>query len=84
MTALTFVAMCNGTHPGSANAAIRMPISAFHEMLADETAQGLVEYAFVITLVALAAIAALRLVEGRTENILNNAALAIPGLGGGP
>ncbi len=55
-----------------------MSFTPFRNMLGDEAAQGLVEYAFVITLVSVAAIAAMRLLEGRTENILRNAAQTLP------
>jgi len=45
--------------------------------LADERAQGLVEYALVIALVAMVAIAALRVLGSRAKNTLNNAASSL-------
>jgi len=40
----------------------------------DESGQGLVEYALILFLVALAVILALRLIGARTANVLNNVA----------
>jgi len=40
----------------------------------DESGQGLVEYALILFLVALAVILALRLIGRRTANVLNNVA----------
>ena len=40
--------------------------------LTDDSAQGLVEYALILTFVALAAIVALRLLGGNVSNSLNN------------
>jgi pilus assembly protein Flp/PilA len=42
--------------------------------LSDEQGQGLVEYALVIALVAMVAIAALRILGAKAKNTLNNAA----------
>jgi pilus assembly protein Flp/PilA len=43
----------------------------------DDSAQGLVEYALIIALVAMVAVAALRLIGGRVNNTLKNAANAL-------
>jgi pilus assembly protein Flp/PilA len=42
--------------------------------LKDDRGQGLVEYALIIALVAMVALAALRIVGGKAKNTLNNAA----------
>ena len=44
------------------------------KMLRDDRGQGLVEYALIIALVALACIAAFRTMEQKTENSLTNSA----------
>ena len=46
-------------------------------MLADEDGQGAVEYALIVTLVAIAAIASLKLLGGKVSNVLSNAAAAL-------
>ena len=43
-------------------------------LIEDDSAQGLVEYALIIALVAMVSIAALRLVGGRVNNTLKNVA----------
>jgi pilus assembly protein Flp/PilA len=43
-------------------------------MLKDDEAQGLVEYALIIALVSIIAIAALKFLGGKASNTLNNAA----------
>ncbi len=43
-------------------------------MLSDDRAQGLVEYALILALVAMVAIAALRLLGSKVKNALNKAA----------
>ena len=45
----------------------------FASMLSDDAGQGLVEYALIIALVSIVAIAALRLLGGKANNTLNNA-----------
>lgn len=49
----------------------------FASMLSDDAGQGLVEYALIIALVSIVAIAALRLLGGKANNTLNNAANAL-------
>jgi pilus assembly protein Flp/PilA len=49
----------------------------FASMLFDDAGQGLVEYALIIALVSIVAIAALRLLGGKANNTLNNAANAL-------
>jgi pilus assembly protein Flp/PilA len=49
----------------------------FTSMLLDEEGQGLVEYALIIALVSIVAIAALRLMGNKANNTLNNAANAL-------
>ncbi len=49
----------------------------FKAMLYDEAGQGLVEYALIIALVSIVAIAALRLLGGRANNTLSNASNAL-------
>ncbi len=46
----------------------------FVSMLRDDAGQGLVEYALIIALVSIVAIAALRLLGGKASNALSNAA----------
>ncbi len=46
----------------------------FTSMLRDEEGQGLVEYALIIALVSIVAIAALRFLGGKANNTLSNAA----------
>jgi pilus assembly protein Flp/PilA len=57
--------------------ATRMKDNAIRAMLLDETAQGLVEYALIIALVSIIAIAALRFLGAKASNTLNNAANAL-------
>jgi pilus assembly protein Flp/PilA len=45
-----------------------------YAMLRSDDGQGLIEYALVIALVAVVAIAALKLLGGKVNNTLNNAA----------
>ena len=54
-----------------------MKDNAIRAMLLDETAQGLVEYALIIALVSIVAIAALRFLGAKASNTLNNAANAL-------
>jgi pilus assembly protein Flp/PilA len=54
-----------------------MKENAIRAMLLDDTAQGLVEYALIIALVSIIAIAALRFLGGKASNTLNNAANAL-------
>jgi pilus assembly protein Flp/PilA len=49
----------------------------FTAMLYDDAGQGLVEYALIIALVSIVAIAALRLLGGRANNALSNASNAL-------
>jgi pilus assembly protein Flp/PilA len=46
-------------------------------MLGDDRGQGLVEYALIIALVAMVALAAIRVLGDKTKNTLNNAAGAL-------
>ena len=52
----------------------RFPTAPVRHMLADDSGQGLVEYALVIALVALVAIAAMRVLGHKVSNALSNAA----------
>lgn len=45
---------------------------SFRSMLYDDAAQGLVEYAMIVALVSIVAIAALRFLGTKTENTLRN------------
>jgi pilus assembly protein Flp/PilA len=54
-----------------------MKKNAIRAMLLDDTAQGLVEYALIIALVSIIAIAALRFLGAKASNTLNNAANAL-------
>jgi Flp pilus assembly pilin Flp len=55
-------------------------ISTFSRMLADSRGQGLLEYALIIGLVSIVAIAALSALGGKTNNtLLAPAASAMPG-----
>ncbi len=54
-----------------------MKQNAIRAMLLDDTAQGLVEYALIIALVSIIAIAALRFLGAKASNTLNNAANAL-------
>jgi pilus assembly protein Flp/PilA len=45
-----------------------------HDLAADESGQGLVEYALIIALVAIVAIAALQVLGNKSSNTLSNAA----------
>jgi pilus assembly protein Flp/PilA len=49
-------------------------LKKFTSMLRDDEGQGLVEYALIIALVSIVAIAALRLLGNKANNTLNNAA----------
>ena len=49
-------------------------MQTFTSMLRDDEGQGLVEYALIIALVSLVAIAALQYVGGKANNTLSNAA----------
>jgi pilus assembly protein Flp/PilA len=46
-------------------------------LLRDDSAQGLVEYALILALVAMVAIAALRLLGSKVKNSLNKAAASL-------
>ncbi len=48
--------------------------SSLRRLLSDERGQGLVEYALIIALVSIVAIAALKFLGGKASNTLNNAA----------
>ncbi len=54
-------------------------ISSFNRMLTDETAQGLLEYILIISIVSIAAFAALTFLGKKTNNTMSNDALLIPG-----
>jgi len=54
-----------------------MKKNAIRAMFLDETAQGLVEYALIIALVSIIAIAALKFLGSKASNTLNNAANAL-------
>ena len=49
-------------------------MKTFKAMLSDEAGQGLVEYALIIALVSIVAIAALSFLGKKAQNTLNNAA----------
>ncbi len=49
-------------------------MKTFVSMLKDDEAQGLVEYALIIALVSIIAIAALKFLGSKASNTLNNAA----------
>jgi Flp pilus assembly pilin Flp len=49
-------------------------LAKLRRLLADESAQGLVEYALLITFTALVCLAGLRFLGGKTNNTLSNAA----------
>ena len=49
-------------------------MKTFKDMLSDEAGQGLVEYALIIALVSIVAIAALSFLGKKAQNTLNNAA----------
>jgi pilus assembly protein Flp/PilA len=51
--------------------------SSLRRLLSDERGQGLVEYALIIALVSIVAIAALKFLGGKASNTLNNAANAL-------
>ena len=51
-----------------------MSVRSLRTLLADESGQGLVEYALIIALVSIVAIAALRAVGSKASNTLSNAA----------
>ena len=62
-----------------------MEISTLRNMLRDERGQGLVEYALIVALVTVVCVVSLRLLGGRANNALNNAAGAFNvGSGGTP
>jgi pilus assembly protein Flp/PilA len=48
--------------------------SSLRNLLRDERGQGLVEYALIVALVSIVAIAALKFLGGKASNTLNNAA----------
>ncbi len=58
---------------------LHMAHRAFTALLRDDSGQGLVEYAIIIALVAMAAIAALRFFGGSATNSLNTSANKMPG-----
>jgi pilus assembly protein Flp/PilA len=51
--------------------------SSLRRLLSDERGQGLVEYALIIALVSIVAIAALKFLGGKASSTLNNAANAL-------
>jgi pilus assembly protein Flp/PilA len=51
--------------------------SSLRRLLSDDRGQGLVEYALIIALVSIVAIAALKFLGGKASNTLNNAANAL-------
>jgi pilus assembly protein Flp/PilA len=51
--------------------------SSLRRLLSDDRGQGLVEYALIVALVSIVAIAALKFLGGKASNTLNNAANAI-------
>ncbi len=55
-------------------------ITAFLNMLQDEDGQGLIEYALIIALVSVVAIAALTLMGKRVNNTMNATANALNGV----
>jgi Flp pilus assembly pilin Flp len=68
-------AICASTSRSQGRRAGRWPqvSSAARALLCDESAQGLVEYALLITFTALVCIVALRFLGGKTNNTLSNA-----------
>ncbi len=55
-----------------------MPRS-FKSMLCDSSAQGLLEYILIVSIVSIAAVAALTFLGKKANNTLNNSQLMIPG-----
>jgi pilus assembly protein Flp/PilA len=51
--------------------------SSLRRLLSDDRGQGLVEYALIVALVSIVAIAALKFLGGKASNTLNNAANAL-------
>jgi Flp pilus assembly pilin Flp len=49
-------------------------MNLINQFLADDSAQGLVEYALIVTLISLVAIAALTVLGKKSSNTLSNAA----------
>jgi pilus assembly protein Flp/PilA len=56
-------------------------IPAFARMVRDESGQGLVEYAIILTLIAAVAVVALRFLGGNTGKLYSNASNATNGIG---
>ena len=51
-----------------------MHARSLHALVTDDSAQGLVEYALIVALVSIVAIAALRFLGSKASNTLSNAA----------
>ncbi len=54
-------------------------LHSFKSMLCDSRAQGLLEYILIVSVVSVAAVAALTFLGKKTNNTLNNSSLMIPG-----
>jgi len=57
----------------------RTMLHSFKSMLCDSRAQGLLEYILIVSVVSVAAVAALTFLGKKTNNTLNNSSLLIPG-----
>ena len=53
--------------------------NSFRRMLGDSTGQGLLEYALIISIVSVAAIAALAFLGAKANNSLANDSIMVPG-----
>jgi len=57
----------------------RSMIDSFRRMLCDSRGQGLLEYILIISIVSIAAFAALQFLGKKTNNTMSNDSLMIPG-----